>query len=444
MLYFSKWYGEWNKKELVKFLSLAGIFALIVGTYWFLRPIKDGVFITLIGSKYLPMAQFISLFVIIPVIIIYGKLVDILSREKLFYVLCTVFGVISLIFAYFLFGLDINNGLSLAKTTGFHKILGFSFYIYVKIFGSVLIALFWAFVSDITKPNSAKLGYGIIAAGGQLGNLFGSTFVCKKAICYGASKLALISSVNIFIIAFAIKLFIKFIPKESLGGFKSRSKLNKTSDKPKKIKLTDGLSLLLSQKYLLSIFGTIAAYELVQAIFDFRFKTLAGLTYSGDALISYLGQFGALTGLIALIWLGLGISNITRYLGLKVSLVLFPLILIILLLVSGFSSSLLAAMWVIILARSINYSLNQPSKEQLYIVTSRATKYKAKAWIEVFGTRITEATAHIINVSQGFMGSYFILFSNYFTAIILALWACVALYLGKEHSKAIKEDKLIC
>ena len=38
------WFGDFQREELKKFLKLGGIFALVIGVYWTLRPLKDSLF----------------------------------------------------------------------------------------------------------------------------------------------------------------------------------------------------------------------------------------------------------------------------------------------------------------------------------------------------------------------------------------------------------------
>lgn len=57
-------------------------------------------------------------------------------------------------------------------------------------------------------------------------------------------------------------------------------------------------------------------------------------------------------------------------------------------------------MWVLFVLLSIlkatTFSLNEPVKELLYMPTSEAIKFKAKAWIDVFGARCAKALGSYI------------------------------------------------
>ena len=59
-------FGNFEREELKKFLRLGSIFTLMVGVYWTLRPLKDAVFIQLVGKLYLPYAKTVSVLALVP------------------------------------------------------------------------------------------------------------------------------------------------------------------------------------------------------------------------------------------------------------------------------------------------------------------------------------------------------------------------------------------
>jgi AAA family ATP:ADP antiporter len=87
-------YGEISVDELRKFSLLALIFLFIIGSYWLLRPLKDAVFFTIVGGKhYQPYAKMLSVVVVVLVVLVYSRLVDLFSRERLFYIVLAFFAL---------------------------------------------------------------------------------------------------------------------------------------------------------------------------------------------------------------------------------------------------------------------------------------------------------------------------------------------------------------
>ena len=86
-----------SKEELKKFGILGLIFCGIIFIYWALRPMKDGIFNAMIGIGYQPWAKGLSLILMLPIVILYSKLVDMFPRHKVFYFLTGLYGTIALI-----------------------------------------------------------------------------------------------------------------------------------------------------------------------------------------------------------------------------------------------------------------------------------------------------------------------------------------------------------
>ena len=63
----------------------------------------------------------------------------------------------------------------------------------------------------------------------------------------------------------------------------------------------------------------------------------------------------------------------------------------------------------VIIIKGLNYALNVPSKEVLYIPTSKDVKFKAKGWIDAFGNRTTKLLgATVTNPLRLYINAYFL------------------------------------
>jgi AAA family ATP:ADP antiporter len=215
----------------------------------------------------------------------------------------------------------------------------------------------------------------------------------------------------------------------------------------------EGLKLLITHKYLIGIFSVNFIYEIIITIFDFNFKLAAATTYSGVALTNYLSIYGSSVNLISLLCLLLGISNITRFLGIRVTLTAMPII--VGLALFGFltldSLSFLFALMVG--SKAVNYALNGPALKQLYIPTTSDVRFKAQAWIETFGARASKEVGSVFNMGlkplQAILGevagkSYYLMLSGCLGFPLLILWLITAFYLSNKYQKAIKDKKVIC
>ena len=85
--------GLLHKEERKKFFLLSVIFGITIGVYWLLRPIKDSIFLNMIGANYIPLAKMLSVIVVIPIVMIYSKLVDRFPRHVVLYILSIFYAV---------------------------------------------------------------------------------------------------------------------------------------------------------------------------------------------------------------------------------------------------------------------------------------------------------------------------------------------------------------
>jgi AAA family ATP:ADP antiporter len=101
--------------------------------------------------------------------------------------------------------------------------------------------------------------------------------------------------------------------------------------------------------------------------------------------------------------------------------------------------------YIVVGAKAINFSLNQPSLKQLYIPTTEAAKYKSQAWIETFGSRSSKALASFLNISKGIIGAhpYILLFGLVSTGAVVS-WLFIAAYLAGVYTDAVHKKQVVC
>lgn len=439
-----------SRDEVQKFFTLSAIF-LIIGTYWCMRPLKDGLFANIVGVDYIPWAKFLSLIVITPLILVYSKLVDMFTRHKVFYILITLYALAALIFGYFLnhptYGLP-------NTTEDPTRILGWAWYVFVESFGSLIVALFWAFTTDITKEDAAKRGFPFIALGGQLGNMVGPMLRAKSLGLSHSGPIVYILAGAIIVIGLLMWLFVSVTPKDQLVGFEEVKEAgDKKEESHSEPGFFEGLRLMITKPYLLGIFLIIFFYEVIITIIDFLFKATAKASFPLERDFSaFLGSYGTMTGIISTLCVLFGINNIQRHLGVRASLILTPILVAVAIVTVKFYPVLGVLFWLMVFAKAINYALNQPTIKQLYIPTSKDAKYKTQAWIEMFGSRGSKASGSGINVFRGFLkGKYgmagitlFLTLSTSVSLGLIAIWFFVVAYLAKTYKKAVDEKRVAC
>ena len=106
------------------------------------------------------------------------------------------------------------------------KALGYIWYLFVESFGSLVVALFWAFAADTTEPIPAKKGFPLVVAIGQLGGVIFPYSIGGLPHRLGFSTDALSMMCLGLLILFIIPLvryFLRITPKHLLTSFEVKN-----------------------------------------------------------------------------------------------------------------------------------------------------------------------------------------------------------------------------
>ncbi len=435
-------WGDIRQEELKKFFLLAVGFFFLMGSWWPLKTLKDSIFINMVGPIHLPMAKIASVIIFFPLVLLYSKLVDHFSKEKLIYFFITFYGIAGLVLVYFI----AHPTIGLANTSqGTFRILGWVFYLFCESYISLMLSLYWSFINDITTPESAKNGYGLIIFGTQLGALIFTVlgnYMSYDAERYAvtAPRIALISIILFFVFGITIFILSRTVKRESLAGYQATEEMHTATTKELSVSFLDGLKLLLTHPYVMGIFSLIFLQEFISTIMGFQLSLLAKTTYPDPGLLNkFLFDFALGVQIIACLFAFVGTSFFHRKLGIRTSLIAYPTLLGLFIFSYLINPTLQTIFYVMLIAKALGYALNQPAKEMLYIPTSKSIKYKSKAWIDMFGMRLAKASGSGLNRIVGPL----VTLTGTCALGLIAVWIALAGIVGTIFKKAVTNKKLI-
>ncbi len=442
---FRFFWPDLSRIEAKKFSLLSLAFFCTIGTYWLLRPLKDGFFFDVVGGQYQPMAKMISVFIVTFLVLVYSKLVDIVERHKLFYVIGSVY-VVLFAFVTYCVGLP-RIGVN-AVNPVFLRYIGWATYFIIESFGSIVVALFWSFTASICTPESAKKGYAAIIAGAQIGAIFGP-FLAWNAETLGMQLLFAIGTLGVVALMFVIKHFVKVMPADQLES--------PAHDGAKKTKtgFLEGAKLLLTRPYLFGIFAVVTIYEIVGTIVDYQMKMQAKALpqyASQEAFTSFMGIFGMAANSLAFIMALLGTGYLMKKFGLRFCLLTFPVVLG--LAVTGLYGAVsfgdvgpTTLLWitfgVMMIAKGLSYALNNPSKEMMYIPTSKDAKFKSKGWIDMFGSRSSKAAGAAFNNMFKSSPAMLLTYGTVLSLGFIGVWIVAAIFVSGKFNKLVKSGEIV-
>jgi AAA family ATP:ADP antiporter len=436
-------WGDLEREELKKFCLLAMGFFFLMGAWWPLKTLKDSIFLNLVGPMYQPLAKIASVMIFFPLVLLYSKLVDHFSKEKLIYFFIGMYGTIGLILVYFI----AHPVIGLANTNaGAHRWIGWAFYFFCESFISLMLALYWSFINDITSPESAKKGYGLIAFGTQFGALLFT--ILGNYLSYDAEKyastaplIALISIGLFFVFGGIIFILSHVVKRESLVGYQTENKNEQQLHVDEKsVNFLEGLKLILTRPYVGGIFTLIFLSEFIATIMGFHQMLLAKAAYPNPGMLNkFFFDFNLCVQIIACLFAFIGTSFFHRKLGVRSSLITYPALLGLFIFSYIIHPTLQTIFYVMLISKALGYALYQPAKEMLYIPTSKNIKYKSKAWIDMFGLRFSKATGSGFNSIVGPL----ITVSGTCALGLIAAWMFIAGIVGARFRRAVKNNQLI-
>lgn len=434
----------------VLFLTLGFFMLTACQAIW--RPLKTSIFVSMVGATYVPKAKLFLMLPLIFLILLYSKLVDKLRRHHLFYWFTITHAAVGIL----LFFLLLHPVYGLANTTkSSSRVLGWAFYLFLESFGAFMSAVFWSFANSVNKPKDAKRYYGLFVSGSKVGGVSGALclyFAATSKIASDATLLPAFLLIGCLLLLGAgacIFFLMKLVPGYLMHGYEAAYQHEKKKEVEEK-KLTfweslkngfEGLSIIIKNSYVFGILAIILSYEIIIVIFDYLMVLSADSKHStAGGLAAFYALYMACmhgTGLLIALF---GTAPIQRFLGIRLSLFACPIISIVIVSLVGMfpgAEMLFAANFIL---RALNYGLNHPTREALFIPTTKAIKFKAKAWTDAFGSRAAKAIGSFLNISvlQGLIS-----ISATFSLAISSVWIVIAFFLGKTFRKAVDDNRVI-
>lgn len=471
---------HWN--ELKKFLPLGFMMFFILFNYTILRDTKNSLVVNSAGAEALSLIKLIGTVPgAIAILIVYSKLSNMLSREKLFYTTIVPFLLFFGIFAFLIYpnkeflhpskaaieqlSLEFPRLKTLLAVYGSWSYA--LFYVLSELWGSVVLSLlFWQFANDIVKMQEAKRFYslfGVISnfaliASGIAVQYFSDirSHVPEGVDPWGITLNYLMGAIVVSgLIIMGIYCWINKVVMTDTRYY-TQGQVT-TCKKKSKLSLKDSFLTLIKSKHLGFIALLVICYgisiNVIEAVWYDQIKKVYG---NENDYNTFMGRFSMYTGMVTILFMLIG-SNIVRIFGWLPSAVMTPLMTFATgMLFFGFVNfkaefepytiGLLAmtptvlAVWLgfgqNILSKATKYSLFDPTKEMCYIPLDQEAKVKGKAAVDVVGARLGKSGGSFIQQILLFAtGSSLVGISPYLAialAIAIGLWLFAASGLNRS------------
>lgn len=436
--------------ELKKFLPMAIMMAFILFNYTVMRDTKDILVNTAPGSG-AEALSFLKVFGVLPFamlfMVLYVKMANVMSSEKIFYTLISSFMIFFAVFGFVLYpmvgslhaSLDTLTAWRAAWPKAFYWPLAlianwtFSlFYIMAELWGSVAISmLFWQFANATTQVNQSKRFYAFYGLLGNVGLLFsGGTLwlgskVGEKAKLAGHGdgffyNLVVITS-GIVIACLAVMYIYNWINKNVLTDPKlfDPSQIKAKKAKPK-LSIGESFKVIFSSKYIGLLLVIVIGYNVGINLIELTWKgQVKAMFPDKNAYTKFMSIFSTSTGVFTIFFTFIGM-NVLQRCKWKTAALFTPLMVLvtgaiffILLLYArahdnltpisfgSMTTTVLAlTVWVgfvqNIMSKGTKYSLFDSTKQMAYIPLDPELKTKGQAAVEVVGGRFGKSCGSMI------------------------------------------------
>jgi ATP:ADP antiporter, AAA family len=312
-----------------------------------------------------------------------------------------------------------------------------AFYVWVSVFSLFHLSVFWSFMSDLFDRERASRLFGFIAAGTSVGAIAGPALTLVLAEPIGNNGLMLVSA-SLLLLPIPIVLWLerlrrtRLLRTEAPSSPGSRAALGRNP--------FAGFSLFLTNRFLFAIGIFILLYVTIGTFIYFELQNLTG-EFGIDTRTQIWASIDLVTNTLTLLVAVFVTSRIVTRLGMPVALGLMPALVAVGVLVLLAAPGLLTLAAFQILRRVGNYAITRPSREMLFTVVDRESRFKAKPVIDIViyrgGDMLTAwmFTALSAGLGLGLSGIAVVI------SLVAAAWTVVAVYLGRTFDRATPAER---
>jgi ATP:ADP antiporter, AAA family len=368
--------------EGIGVILLAANVFLLLAAYYLLKTAREALILTEGGAEvkaYSSAAQAVLLIGVVPA---YGWLATRVKRMTLIAV-TSVFFASNLVLFYVIAIAGVREGVV--------------FYIWLGIFNVFVVSQFWAFANDIYTEGQGRRLFPIVGVGSSLGAWIGaSAAVPLVERARFTPQTLMVAGAVILVISLGITWVVnqrETRRSDPQGAEASRQPLGSDG----------GFELILKDRYLfwiavltilLNVVNTSGEFLLSRLVIDAAASqfTDAQLVERQRFVAAFYGSFFGGVNLLGLLLQLFATSRLIRHIGVRGALFVLPTLALVSYSVIAVAPLLAVVRVTKTLENSTDYSVQNTIRQALYLPTTREAKYKAKAAIDTFFTRLGDVT----------------------------------------------------
>ena len=390
--------------------------------YYLIRPVREALILTEGNAELRSYAVGVQALLLILIIPVYGLLVRRISPDRVFQRV-NAFFALNLVF-FFLLG---QAGLK----------FGFVFFVWGSLFAVMTVTQFWAFATDLFSVKCGQRLFSVIAIGVSTGAMIGSRLASAGFDTFGPYGLMLASATVL-----AATIYVGDWARRSVPTTSRSVPHHEEQATGAAFRLLGGFAVIGRSRYLVGIAALVVLLNWITSTGDYVLSNWlidVARERAPGAQAAFIGRFMgnycsavALVGLLVQLLL---VSRIILVAGLARALMVTPVAFLAGFLLIGVVPVFALLQSVLVLQRSLDYSLLNTTRSALLLPASREEKYQARTAIDTFFYR----SGDLLSTLSVFVGlRHFADARLQFVWLIVVLSAVmmlVAWLIGREYSR---------
>ncbi len=416
-------------------LLLAANVFLLLTAYYFIKPLREALILEESGAEIKSYASALQALILLGAVPAYGALAGRLSRRRLingvtlFFAACLV--------AFFALG---QLGLN----------LGVVFFLWVGIFNLMVLAQFWSFANDLYTNEEGERLFPLVQFGASAGAVFGSVVVGRLIEPLGIWIPMLIAAG----ILIASLLVTNLVERRQRQRSEPDREPGASAASEPVAKGRGAFALVFQTRYLLLIallilflnwVNTTGEYILGSVVENAARNAVASGAAAGLSVGEYIGEFYSnffavvnVAGLVIQLFI---VSRVVKYLGIRVAIMILPIISLGAYGLLAFFPVLGVVRWAKTAENATDYSLMSTVRQTLFLPMTREQKYKAKQAIDAFFWRAGDVLSAVVvwlGTTWLAMGA-----SDFakFNILLVLIWLGISVWIGREYARLVRSGQ---
>lgn len=471
------------RHEVKKIAPMMLMLFLICFDYGILKSIKDAVVVTAksSGAEVIP---FIKVWVLLPMAIlltlIFSKLTNRYSQEKVFYLIISGFLLFFGLFTFVLYPYrdilhphQLADSLQMALPAGFKGFIAMFrnwsftiFYVICELWGSmVLSVLFWGFANEVTKITEARRFYSMLGVVASFAGIFAGVSANYLTTESWEETLKILVAVIIGCGCLTMLAFY-WMNKNVLNdaSFDELHKSQKELQSKKKLSMRESFSYLSNSKYLICIAILVICYNLVINLVEIVWKDQLSQLYPSALEYSrYMNYVTSAVGVIATLT-SLFMSHLIVRFGWTHTALITPVSMLLtsigffafmlfrhdladpVFALTGTTPLAIAVFFgasQVCISKACKYSVFDSTKEMAFIPLGHECKLKGKAAIDGVGSRLGKSGGSVVHQGLLMIFGTVSMSAPYVATILMMVivgWMFAVRALGKRFASIIGEQ----